>query len=82
MAVHRDRPGGGCDIKPRHAHHDAVVLSSPERPDDTFRGSRIANGATSCPHGLNAFQTSADTALTVSMPYCSDAFPLVSTAIR
>ena len=31
--------------------------------------------------GPNAFQTSADTALTVSMPYCSDEFPFVSTAI-
>jgi hypothetical protein len=30
----------------------------------------------------SALQTSADTPLTVSMPYCSDAFPFVSTAIR
>jgi hypothetical protein len=29
-----------------------------------------------------AFQTSADTPLTVSMPYCSDTFPFVSTAMR
>ncbi len=32
--------------------------------------------------GPSAFQTSTDTALTVSMPYCSDAFSFVSTAIR
>ena len=32
--------------------------------------------------GPNACQTSTDTALTVSMPYCLEAFPLVSTAIR
>ena len=32
--------------------------------------------------GPSEFQTSPDTAFTVSMPYCSDAFPFVSTAIR
>ena len=43
--------------------------------------SRHHGPALAC-QGPSAFQTSEDTSLTVSIPYCSDAFPFVSTAIR